>query len=171
MTLISTLPKWEGLNNDFVALLKSARSTTPSISAQTDQSTEEGITSSLQQSKVLTVSSFYVIPGDRVFLSPRYVIAFKLNQEFAKHFILLRGLFEFSRPGSIKIISKGRDKTFEGVISHAEVDFFLSYVNTVVDTLKKEIRFKIALREVLSFEESVRKQQEQLYLNIHHSLV
>lgn len=171
MTLISTLPVGNGLDNNFAKFLKSAERSKPVSRRFKDKLAESKINNIFENTGILEVTGFEVKADPQRFLSARYVVNFQPTNEFVKHFILIRGLFEFSRPGSFKLVASANTRTFNAEVSHLELEYFLSYVSIIADSFKKEMRFKNALRQVISFEENVRKQQEHLYQNVHQSLL
>src|SRR5690606_4572404 len=171
MNLLSKLPVGKGLDHNFTKFLKSAERIKSVSRRFKDKLAEAKINTAFENTGILKVTGFEVKADPQRSLSTRYIVNFQPNHEFVKHFILIRGLFEFSRPGSIKLVANIQTRSFDVEVSHLELEYFLSYVNIIADSFKKEMRFKNALRQVIAFEENIKKQQEHLYLNVHQSLL
>lgn len=162
MTLVTTPSIWERLNYNFVNLFKSSSRREHAIPSQKLHATIQR----LINHDLLSVRNLSVAKADAIFLFDRYNITFTLSNKFAGHFVLLRGLLEFSRPRTIKISANASDKTFHVELSENEADYFVSYVETILKSLLKEIKFKESLRALINFEQKVKREQVLLYANL-----
>ena len=163
MTLVTTPPIRERLNNNFVNLFKvSAR-------RHDDGSSSQKLTPAIERlvkNELLAIKSLSVAKADAIFLLDRYDITFTLSNKFSGHFVLLRGLLEFSRPKSIRITSSSIDKSFHVEFSENDADRIVTYLETILKWLVKEINFKVSLRTIINFQEKMKREQSILYANL-----
>ena len=165
MTLISTLPSRDGLTNNFVQFLKSNNNIVSGRGSKEEKKVKHHLTERLERFGVLAVADVQIIPADRIFLSDRYAIKLNLADEHANNFVLLRGMFEFSRPKAISFVGNAKDRTFQIEISESQRDYLISYLETILGWFIKEIQFKKTLSAIIKFEENVKRQQAILYGN------
>ncbi len=162
MTLVTTPSIRERLNYNFVNLFKlSGRTDLPIQGQQLNSAVDR-----LVKHELLSIKSLSVAKADAIFLVDRYDITFTLSNKFAEHFVLLRGLLEFSRPKTIRIISSPIDKSFHVEFSENEADHLVIHMETVLNWLVKEIKFKESLRTLINFEEKMKREQARLYANL-----
>ena len=162
MTLVTTPSIRERLNYNFVNLFK--------VLSRRDLANSPGKWNSaidrLVTRDLLTVKSQSVAKADAIFPLDRYNITFTLPNKYTDHFVLLRGLLEFSRPRTIKIISSALDRSFYVEFSENQAEHFVTYLETILNSLVKEIKFKESLRALIIFEEKVKLEQAVLYANL-----
>ncbi len=147
MTLVTTPSIWERLNYNFVNLFKSSSRRELAVPSQKLNATVQR----LIKNDLLSVKSVSVAKADAIFLFDRYNLTFTLTNKYAGQFVLLRGLFEFSRPRNININSNTSDKSFRIEFSEKEADHIVSYIETMLNSLLKEIKFKESLRALINF--------------------
>jgi hypothetical protein len=172
MTLATTRPEQERHNYNFLTVFNNAKNPVAIEDAPEviQENTFEGVLINvLSKSQVLSIASFTVVPAGKLFVSSKYRITVKLTEEFANNFVLIRGLFEFSRPKNIIISSAVKDQSFEIEILEAQAESFLSYIETIVGWLVNEIKFKNALKAILKFENRIKQEQAILYSGLHAS--
>jgi hypothetical protein len=162
MTLVTTPSIRERLNNNFVNLFKAPSRTDEANSFQKLPPVIER----LVKNELLAIKSISVSKADAIFLVNRYEITFSLSNKFAEHFVLLRGLIEFSKPKTIRITASRTDNTFHLSFSEGEADHFVAHLEKILDWLVREIRFKKSLKALVTFEKKVKREQEILYANL-----
>ena len=162
MTLVTTPSIRERLNYNFVNLFKlSGRRDLAIQSRQLNSAIDR-----LVKHQLLSIKSFSVAEADAIFLVDRYNLTFTLSNKFAEHFVLLRGLLEFSRPKTIRIVSSPIDKSFHVEFSENEADHLVTHMETILTWLVKEIKFKESLSALINFEEKMKREQARLYANL-----
>lgn len=124
----------------------------------------------LENSKVLKPVKSTTIAANRIFLTDRVIIKFELSNDYREHFVLLRGLLEFSRPKGIAISAHNSEKNFELHIGNDQAAAVISYLHIILQSFIKEINFKKALKSVLVFEQTVKQQQAKLYNTLKVSI-
>lgn len=164
MTLVATPSIKEKLNNNSFNLFKAPGKPTAVIALKSNT-----VIDRLNKNEIIYIKSFTAAPADGLFLHARYAITFSLKDKFATHFVLLRGLLEFSRPKTIKIMPNTISKNFYIELSENQVEHFVTYLETIVAWLMKEIKFKEALRALITFEKEVKHKQATLYANLRAS--
>lgn len=117
----------------------------------------------LKKSPVLSADVLRVLPAGRLMRSAHLYAKFRLHPDYAKHFVLLRGLFAFSQPKHIDITVDKADASFEVRLSETDVPRVLQYVETIIARLQQEIRFKDSLRVIVKYEEKLKAEQVRLY--------
>lgn len=162
MTVVTTPSIRERLNYNFVNLFKSSGRRELAVPSQKLNATIQR----LIKHDLLSVKSVSVAKADAIFLFDRYDLTFTLTKKYAGHFVLLRGLLEFSRPRTIKINSNTSDKSFRVEFSEKEADHIVSYIEAMLNSLLKEIKFKDSLRTLINFEQKVKREQALLYANL-----
>jgi hypothetical protein len=173
MTLATTRPEQERQNYNFLAVFNNTKKSSTEIEIAPDiiqeNTVENRLGNILSDSQALSVLSFKVIPAGKLFVSNKYLIRVKLTEQFATNFVLLRGLLEFSRPKNITISSRAKEQTFEIEVLETQVDHLLTYVQTILGWLIKEIKFKESLKAIIKFENRVKQEQAILYSNMRSS--
>jgi hypothetical protein len=167
MTLVTTPSIMERLNHDFIDVFRTLHSTRGTVyfSMKKNDAIDR-----LGKNKIITVSSIKYTPADGILLIDRYAVSFTLADKLASHFVLLRGLLEFSRPNTIKIIATPTDKTFYTEFTESQADDVVTYIETIAEWLVKEIKFKKALRALIIFEKRVKREHAILYAKMQGSI-
>jgi hypothetical protein len=166
MTLVTTPSIKERLNYNFVNLFKTSRKLVKAVDLP--QQPNPAI-DRLLKNEIISIRSLTTSPADGIFLVDRYAITFRLSDKFADHFVLLRGLLEFSRPKTLEITPNATNKTFHVEFSETQADHFVTHLDTVLGWLIKEIKFKESLRALITFEKKVKREQAILYANMRQS--
>jgi hypothetical protein len=164
MTLVTTPSIRERLNHDLINIYRTSRSTVYFSKKENDAIDR------LTKNKILTVSSIKFTPAGGILFTDHYAISFSLTDKLASHFVLLRGLLEFSRPKTMKVTADSTDKTFYTEFTESQVDDVVTYIETIAGWLVKEIRFKEALRSLIIFEKSVKRTYAELYAEMQGSI-
>jgi hypothetical protein len=125
----------------------------------------------LTRNQIIALSEVNFVAADASFSNDRYLITFKLRNQFSHYFVLLNGLLEFSRPKSFKVSKNRTDKTFRLEFSDDETDVFVSYLETILEWLIKEINFRQALTALITFEKKMKEEQAILNSRLQYSLV
>jgi len=121
------------------------------------------------KSGILEPIEFKSIPAGKIFQSDRAIVKFKLSGIYLEHFVLFRGLLEFSRPKRISISFNNSERTFELFVGTDEVSTVTEYLDVIQKLLIQEIKFKKSLKAILRFEASVRAEQSRLYSELQAS--
>ena len=121
------------------------------------------------KSGMLEPVAFKSISAGKIFQSDRVIVKFKLSGIYHDHFVLFRGLLEFSRPRWISVSFNNSERTFELFVGIDQAEAVTEYLDLNLKLLIKEIRFKKSLKAVLRFEESVRVEQSRLYRELQNS--
>jgi hypothetical protein len=116
-----------------------------------------------EKSSILEPLTFTSIAAGKIFQSDRSIVKFKLSGIYRDHFVLFRGLLEFSRPKRIVISINNSERTFELFVGTDQVSAVTEYLESILKLLIQEIKFKKSLKAILRFEESVRVEQSRLY--------
>jgi hypothetical protein len=121
------------------------------------------------KSSILESVAFKSIPAGKIFQSDRAIIKFRLSGIYHEHFVLFRGLLEFSRPKRIAISVNNSERTFEVFVGTDQASAVVEYLDLILKLLTQEIKFKKSLKAILRFEESVRVEQARLYTELKAS--
>ena len=124
----------------------------------------------LQKSNVFTPLEFKTIQAGEIFQTDLLIVKFKLSDLYRDHFVLLRGLLEFSRPIRISISSNASEKSFQLHITDDKAEIVVSYLDTIQRLFINEIKFKKSLKAVLSFERAIKHKQAKLYEELRASV-
>jgi hypothetical protein len=124
----------------------------------------------LQKSDVFMPVEFKTIQAGEIFQTDLLIVKFTLSDRYSDHFVLLRGLLEFSRPIKISISSNRSEKTFQLHIAEDKAEIVLSYLDTIQGLFINELKFKKSLKAVLRFEREVRHEQAKLYEELRASV-
>jgi hypothetical protein len=166
MALATSLQKEERNNYNFITVFNNAPKTNPEDQSTNNHKIHEDLShlqTRLNNTEVLTVAAVSVIPTAALFVSNKYKVTLKLSPAFSKHFVLLRGLFEFSQPKTVVMSSSTKDQIFEVEMLETQIDHVLSYIETILTWLRREIKFKEALATIIRFEKRVKEEQASLY--------
>jgi hypothetical protein len=112
--------------------------------------------------------TFKSIAAGKIFQSDRAIVKFKLSGIYHNHFVLFRGLLEFSRPKWI-VSFNNSERTFEFFVGMDQANAVTEYLDLILKLLVNEINFKKYLKSILRFEESVRVEQSRLYRELRAS--
>jgi hypothetical protein len=122
-----------------------------------------------EKSSILESVAFKSIPAGKIFQSDRTIIKFRLSGIYHEHFVLFRGLLEFSRPKGMAISSNNSERTFELFVGADQASAVVEYLDLILRLVIQEIKFKKSLKTILRFEESVRVEQARLYRELQTS--
>jgi hypothetical protein len=93
----------------------------------------------------------------------RIRVIFNISDEWKQHFILIKGLIEFSRGQNFSF-------TYDKTTGSLQTDFHVENANLLENFLKgieawlvKEVTFRKALKDVLAFEEHYKKRSALVY--------
>ena len=121
------------------------------------------------KSAVLEPVTFKSIPAGKIFQSDCAIVKFKLSGIYHNHFVLFRGLLEFSRPKWISFSFNNSERTFEFFVRMDQATAVTEYLDLILKLLVNEINFKKSLKSILRFEEFVRVEQSSLYRELQTS--
>lgn len=91
------------------------------------------------------------------------VLTLELDTPYQRYYALLRGIFEFRRGSNFSIQYNRSSNQFSVAASAEEAGALKTFIHTVADLLKQELRFKSRLKEVRAFEESYRLEAQRVY--------
>lgn len=123
-----------------------------------------------ERSSLLIPVEFKTITAGEIFQTDRVIVKFRLGSAYRDHFVLFRGLLEFSRPKEIYISSNNAEKAFELHVGKNQAIAMTIYLDKILDLLVKEISFKKSLKGVIRFEQAVRLEQSKLYNELRASV-
>lgn len=161
MTLVTTPSIRERLNHDIFDLF---RTSSRKLSTFDFSKKDNHAIDRLTKNKIISVSSVNFMHPDR------YEVGFTLTNKFASHFVLLRGLLEFSRPKTIKVTANRADQSFYTEFSESQADDVVSYIETITGWFVKETKFKEAVRALIIFEQKVKREHAMLYAKMKDSV-
>ncbi len=101
----------------------------------------------------------------------QFFVEFRLREAYQNHFVLLRALFEFSRPKDIAVVTHNDTRSFEIRLQGERMSNLLPYLEIITDRLLKEIQFKASLKAIIHHEAKVKQEQLKLYHSLRMSLV
>lgn len=113
---------------------------------------------------------YTVLPAGKLHYKDRLVLKFALSPDYASHFVLLRGLFDFGKSSGLIITSDRTAKTFMVEVSAEQAEGSIAYFESIVTWLSREIKFKAALRRVILWEEKVRTEHQAVIGNLYASV-
>ena len=90
-------------------------------------------------------------------------LTFQVPQQFAAHFILIKGLIDFHRPAAIQFTFDREHKTIEVKTAIQYLDLLESFFTRLNEWLTSELQFKKALKSIIQFEEQYKSQRSALY--------
>lgn len=116
-----------------------------------------------------TVTNF-ILKGDKFYHQPaafyykdRARLRFNVTDEFSKHFVLIKGLLEFSRPSQLKFTFTQDQKQIETDLGVTQFEELNNLFLIVYRELLKEIRFKAALKKAIEFEQRYKREGAEVY--------
>ena len=128
------------------------------------------LTAFFEESKILKRLFYTFIPAGNLYLNDRVVLKFSLADEYAGHFILLRGLLGFGKPPHVLVVTEPTDKTFTLEVTSAYAESVITYFQKIFTWLAKEIKFKAALKEVIRLQQEARKIQQEAFEGLYASI-
>lgn len=156
--------------NYFIGLKNNSSQQNRSVLVRPQGGAEDPLFRWLKNSNLLKPVKSTTIAANKIFLTDRVIIKFELSNDYRKHFVLLRGLLEFSRPKGIVISAHSSEKIFELHIGNNQAAAVISYLDIILKSFIKEINFKKSLKSVLRFEQTMKLQQAKLYNNLKASI-
>lgn len=157
-----------GNNFNFISV---ARSTQNNVGILEVVAPENGLIDKLNGTGIVNVISLDTIQAGRIFGSDRFIIKFKLADEFATSFTLLRAFFDFNRTRAISISSNSKDQVFEVVIFETQSSNLTAYLEKQFEWLIKEIKFRNSLRIAINFEKSIKREGDRLYADLRTAVL
>jgi hypothetical protein len=124
----------------------------------------------LQKSDVFTPLEFKTIQAGEIFQTDLLIVKFALSDRYCDHFVLLRGLLEFSRPIRISISSNTSEESFQLHTTDDKAEIMISYLDAIQRLFINEIKFKKSLKAVLNFERAIKHEQSKLYEELRASV-
>jgi hypothetical protein len=88
---------------------------------------------------------------------------FNIAEGYRKHFALIKGLIDFHRSANIQVKFNREEKSFEVRVNLQQVDSLIKFLEQVQEWLSGEVKFKIALKQVMQFEALYRSQRAAVY--------
>ncbi len=96
----------------------------------------------------------------------RVRLAFTVADEFAREFVLIRGLIEFHRPKELSFIYDREFRSIVVAVTQEQLGILHQFFGLIYDLLAKERRFRKALRSVIEVENSYRRVLENAYAEL-----
>jgi hypothetical protein len=154
---------------NFLNLFIRSRKTRENVDTVPSKETANPVLDWFDRSTILEAVTFKNISAGTIFQSDRAIVKFKLSGTYHDHYVLFRGLLEFSRPAWISVSFNNSEKAFELFLGIDQAQAVTEYLDLIVKSLIKEIKFKKSLKAILKFEESVRLEQSRLYRELQIS--
>jgi hypothetical protein len=152
---------------NFLNIFIRSKTTPDSIDALASKETAANpILDWIEKSGILEPVDFKSIPGGKIFQSDRTIVKFKLSGIYRDHFVLLRGLMDFSRPKRISLSFNNSERTLELFAGTDQAAAVTEYLELILKLLIQEIKFKKSLKAIIRFEEAVRVEQSTLYRDL-----
>ena len=121
-------------------------------------------------SKITNAVFYKFIPAGNLAFKERLVLQFSLTKQYAGFFPLVRGLFGFGKLTGLTVTSNSQSKTFEVEIHSGRTEGVLPYFENIFFELQKEVKFKLALKNVILVQQEVKKIQQESLDNLYGSL-
>ena len=118
----------------------------------------------LGKSKFINRVSYALVPTAEN--QHHVILNFALADSYAENFVLLRGLFDFGRPSFVAVTGDRTTQTYSVALSADEPVGVAEYFETIFNWLTKEIKFKVLLKEVVKFEQRIKREQALVYANL-----
>lgn len=128
------------------------------------------LTTFFVESKILKNLFHPLMPVGNLYLYDRIVLKFSLSDDFANHFILLRGLLCFGKPPHVLVVAEPADRTFTIEVTSVYAENVIVYFREIFTWLAKEIKFKVALREVIRLQREAQKIQQEAFEGLYASV-
>jgi len=110
-----------------------------------------------------------ILPAGNLYYKDSLVVKFSLSEKYINYFPLLRGLFGFGRFSGLTILSDKENKTFQIVLASGHTKNVVAYLEDLFLELIREIKFKLALRDVLYIQYEAEKIQHVKRQNLYKS--
>jgi hypothetical protein len=128
------------------------------------------LTSFFEESKILKTLSYTRIPAGKLYLNDRVILKFSLAKGYENHFVLLRGLLGFGKPPHVLVVAEPVDRTFVIEVTSEYAESVVLYFQKIFTWLAKEIKFKVALKEIIRLQEEARKIQQEAFEGLYASI-
>jgi len=148
---------------NFLNVFIRSKTTTGTVEPASKSAAVNPLLDWFDKSGILEPVSFKGIPAGKIFQSDRAIVQFRLSGIYHEHFVLFRGLLEFSRPKWISVSFNNSERTFELFVGIDQATVVTEHLDLILKLLINEIKFKKSLKTILRFEESVRAEQSRLY--------
>ena len=123
--------------------------------------TSELLATGLIETRVF--SNPFVNERDPNFSESRIKIRYELSSQLKEHFVLLRGLIEFSRPKDFSFVFNRNENSFVASITRNQVANLKELLSNVQFQLNAELKFRKKLKTAIYFERQYRLQCEAMY--------
>jgi hypothetical protein len=110
-----------------------------------------------------------VVPAGNLYYKDSLILKFSLSDKYARYFPLLRGFFGFGKLTGLTVLSNIEDKTFQIVLYSVQSENVLRYIEHLFLELKREINFKVALKDVLVAQQEATRIQKISFRNFEKS--
>ncbi|MEO5980623.1 MAG: hypothetical protein ABIS36_11285 [Chryseolinea sp.] len=100
------------------------------------------------------------------YYADRIKISFTLNESYAAHYVLVKGLLEFHRSKDYKITYKSEEKTFDLSVGSNLLDGAHQFLENVTVWVDHELDFKLKLKKIIEFESDYKRQAAEVYRSI-----
>lgn len=110
-----------------------------------------------------------IIPAGNLYYKDSLVLKFSLSEKYAAYFPLLRGLFGFGKFSGLTISTDKESKTFQIVLASGFTKNAARYFEELFLELVREIKFKLALRDVLYVQYEAERIQTVKRQNLYNS--
>ncbi len=110
-----------------------------------------------------------VVPAGNLYYKDSLILKFSLSDKYARYFPLLRGFFGFGKLTGLTVLSNTEDKTFQIVLYSVQSENVLHYFEHLFLALKREINFKVALKDVLLAQQEANRIQKVSLRNFERS--
>ncbi|MBA4053463.1 MAG: hypothetical protein C0490_02005 [Marivirga sp.] len=114
---------------------------------------------------IFNSDSFYHQPT-AFYYNDRARLQFNLTDVFSTHFVLVKGLIEFSRPSTLKFKFTPDQKAIETDVPVNQFEELANLFLIVYKELHKEIRFKAALKRAIQFEQRYNQERTEVYSGV-----
>jgi hypothetical protein len=108
-------------------------------------------------------SNPFVCENDSHFNESRIKVKYELNNEMKVHFVLFRGLVEFSRSKDFYFVFNRHDNSFVVDVSRNKIVNLKELLSNVSTQLAEELKFRKKLKAAIHFERQYRLQCDALY--------
>lgn len=93
-------------------------------------------------------------------------LTFTVADEYAGEFVLIRGLIEFHRSKELSFTYDRQAHSLVAVVKQTQLETLYQFLDLIYDLLKKERRFRKALRSVIEIEASHRRELQRAYAEL-----
>ena len=96
----------------------------------------------------------------------RAKLHFNVTNEFLSHVVLIRGLIEFTRSKELKFTFTPDRRGIEIDLEVGQFDELTKLFRRVYSELKKEIRFRVALKRAIEVDREYQRERADIYLAV-----